>query len=660
MDNPKLAEAYAARQGGQPQRTVDICRAVLADEPDNREARSLLAVCFVEAGHIDRAGPLIEETVRAEPGNWRLQLNLSVLREAQGRMDDAMEAARSATERGSDRFESWGRLGDLAGRAGDFETAAEALSRALALKPDHVGVARLLAAAAYEAGKYDTASTALDMLEGTAPETTETLRLRMHVARRLGDNAAFIERAKVWLAAEPQSEEARASLAHGLAQQDDFHTAVEVYRPLVEGNSDNADHAATLAQYLLWSRDFDAAGALYERALSIDPRHSTAASGLARLNVYRGNLAEAASFARKAIEANPANVDGYSQLALATDMQLTDSELAGLRSLEGEASADSSHRAIALFTLGDVLHKRREHDSAFAAWENANALKHAEAGKSDSWRYDAADSEARFQRIAALDASMDAPAASAGHENPTPLFIVGMPRSGTTLLETALAAHSQVASGGELPVMPILLDRFMAWADASNWQGGPIPSPMLEEMRHAYLQQYTRYGIPAARYVTDKQPANVLGVGLIRRLFPDSPIIHIARDPVENGLSIFRNNFTKSWRYSTAMEDIGHYYGQYVRLMEHWRSAFGASMAEVRLEALAEDFENELRHLLEFAGLPWEEAVLRYFERDSTVTTLSSAQVRKAPSTSMVSSSAPYQNQLQPLRDALTKAGVPT
>jgi hypothetical protein len=145
---------------------------------------------------------------------------------------------------------------------------------------------------------------------------------------------------------------------------------------------------------------------------------------------------------------------------------------------------------------------------------------------------------------------------------------------------------------------------------------------------------------------------------LIRQLFPDAPVIHIRRNPLETGFSIYRKNFIKSWSFTTSLADIGHYYGQYARLMEHWHGVFGESLATVQYEQLVCDFEGELRRLLAYAGLEWDPNCLSYYQRDSMVITLSSAQVRKPPSRELISSTAPYLRALQPLKQALEEAGV--
>jgi len=658
MSDPSLDEAYAARRSGNVPAALEICRRILVADPTDHGAKSLAALCMAEAGDVDEARPLIEEAVSAEPANWRFLLNLSVLREIEGRLDDAVESAREAATLGSDQFETWGRLGQLCGKRGDLEGAAAALERALALKPDHPGLALLLAGAAYETGQYDLSASALDKFERVAPGRPEALRLRTHLARRRNDWDGFVEMASRWLAADPSAEEARVALAYGHSQRDDYHSAVEAYRPLAVANPENADHAATFARYLLWSRDFDGAEQFYRRALELRPDHAGAAAGLARLSNFRGRFGEAAELARKAIEADPVNADAYGQLLLADSTQFTEEDLARRLEVALDPGIEDESRAVAWFTIGDAYHRRREHDRAFEAWKRANELKQGASAQWANWRYEPQATEKFVDRLIAnfdkLPPRIQPPASGRS----TPIFIVGMPRSGTTLLDSALGGHIDISSGGELPSMPSLLTAFLEWADGTKWQGGPIPGPIVQQMRDSYLRQYADYGIETARFVTDKNPLNFLSVGLIRHVFPEAPVIHIRRNPLETGFSIFRNNFTKAWRFTNSLEHIGHYYGQYTRMMEHWTAVLGEGMSAVRYEELVGNFEGELRRLLSYIGLEWDPNCLAYFEREGVVITLSSAQVRKPPSKELMSSAAPYLDALQPLREELERAGV--
>jgi tetratricopeptide (TPR) repeat protein len=657
MDDASLSEAYAARRSGDVAATLEICRRILAADPTDRGARSLAGLCLAEGGDVDEGRPLIEEAVSVEPRNWRFLLNLSVLREVEGRIDNAIESAREATRVGPTQFETWGRLGELCGKKGDFEGASDALEKAVGLNPDHAGMALLLAAAAYETGRYDLSGSALDKFEKVAPGRPEALRLRTHLARKGNTSDAFVDAASRWLAADPAAEEARVALAYGHAQQDDFHAAAEVYRPLVAAKPKDADHAATFAQYLLWSRDFEAAEQFYGQALEARPGHAGAAAGLARLSIYKGKFREAVDFARKAIESDPINVDAYSQLALADDAQLSGEDLARLQTLAMDSGIDHERRAIAWFTLGEVYHRRHEHDRAFDAWKRANELKQGAATQWTDGRNDRHAIEKLVDRLIASFGKIP-PSILPEAQGPKPVFIVGMPRSGTTLLDSAMGGHADISSGGELPAMPSLLTRFFEWADAAQWQGGAIPDTIAQQIRDSYLRQYGDYRIETASFVTDKNPLNFLSVGLIRHLFPDAPVIHIRRNPLENGFSIYRRNFTKSWRFSTSLADIGHYYGEYARMMDHWDRVFGDGLATVEYERLVCDFEGELRRLLAYIGLEWDPNCLSYFRRESIVITLSSAQVRKPPSRELMSSTAPYLDALQPLREALEQAGV--
>jgi hypothetical protein len=242
-------------------------------------------------------------------------------------------------------------------------------------------------------------------------------------------------------------------------------------------------------------------------------------------------------------------------------------------------------------------------------------------------------------------------------EPSTPIFIVGMPRSGTTLLENALAAHPDAAGAGEVPALPFLLSELLT--ALANTRGPAKISPeFIAAARGTYFRQSAEFAGRAGAYVVDKQPTNFESVGLIRVLFPDAPIIHIRRNPMDTGLSIFRRNFTWQWPFAFDLASIGHFYGQYARLMAHWERGYAGAVAFVQYEDLVDNFEGELRRLLDFCGLPWSEKCLDYQDAERAVHTFSAVQVRKGASKSHRGSAGPYESHLQPLADALLSAGV--
>lgn len=654
MNDTTLEQAYAARQAGDDAQAEALCRQVLANDPSHRGARSLLAVCLAEAGDLAQASPMAVAVLEEEPGNWRFALNLSVIRQLAGDIIAATAWARDAAELAPQRYEPWGRLGDLLGQQGQFDEAVSVLEHALQLNPAHPGVAMLLAVAALENGDDELCALALAQFERAVPGHPEAMRLHTHLAQRSGDLEGYLDWAAKWLDADPAAEGARAALADAQAQGDDYHRAIETFRPLAQAHTDDAGHQATFARYLLWARDFDAAEQAYARALELQPDHADAAAGLARLKVYQGDLKEAEQLARQALAADPANVEASSQLVLATDGRISDEDLTALQDLAGDPDLPAGHKVIASFALGDAYHRRKERAAAFAAWQRGNETKRQNFTQKP---YDPGETEDLVHWLSASFADLPPRQAPSG-DGPTPIFVVGMPRSGTTLLDSALSAHGDISSGGELPAMPSHLRSFQSWAARSGWSGGPIPEQVRQTLRDTYLAEYETYGVSPARYVVDKQPPNFMSVGLIRHVFPEAPIIHIRRNAMETGFSIYRKNFTRAWPYSMSLEDIGHYYGQYDRIMAHWQAVAGEGLVTVRYETLVQDFEAEMRRLIDFVGLDWDDRCLSFHEQQSVVTTLSATQVRQGPSTDFLNSTQPYAEQLQPLRDALAQAGV--
>ncbi len=656
MTNSMLEQANAARLNGDDQTAIRLCRDVLAQSPENADAASLLGVSLAETGDVQSARPFIIRALETAPQNWRFILNYSVLLEREGDLAAARTEAESAAAIAPDRFECWGRLGDLAGKLEDYAAAADALDKALKIQPHPVLTLRL-AGAAYESGQYDRALTALDAFEKTAPGHPQALMLRTHIARRKNDWAGLAAAAEAALNAAPDDEAPRVALAYAHSQSGHFKKAVEVYRPLVEKTPAQATHFATLGKYLIWSRKLEEAAECFHKALALEPGHSAAAAGLARYLNFVGDFDEAAKYARQAVASDPNNAEAYAELALAAGSDLTDDEIAQLKRIGADERQGPKHRAMAYYSAGDALHQRKDRAGAFEAWAAANSLKHGIGEIDPTLRYDPARHEAFIDRIIRFFPTDIAPAPGAAG-GPVPIFIVGMPRSGTTLLDSAISAHPQVVSGGELPYMPFALNEFLVWADKSGWTGGPAPDELLDAFREGYLKDQRSYDVAQAAYITDKQPSNFLSVGLIRQAFPEARIIHIRRNPVEVGFSMYRRNFTSGWVFSNALDEIGHYYSEYARLTEHWRDTIGENFTFVQYEDLVRNFDTEIRRLVEFCGLDWDPACLEYYKQDRTVITFSAAQVRKPPSPEHLNSTAPYDAYLAPLRDALANRGV--
>jgi hypothetical protein len=310
-----------------------------------------------------------------------------------------------------------------------------------------------------------------------------------------------------------------------------------------------------------------------------------------------------------------------------------------------------------LFAKGDALHARKDHDAAFEAWAEANRIK-KERARAAGRGYDRQKQERKTDALIARFHSPARLSARPRAGGPVPIFIVGMPRSGTTLLESAICAHPDVDGAGEVPALPFYVDQFLDWSAQTGLGLEEVPAAEFESWRSGFLDQCRRFGWSGAPFLTDKQPTNYFSVGLIAALFPEARVIHIRRNPVETGFSIFRRHFSDQWPYATDLEDIAHQYREHARLLLHWTSAFGDRVTFIQYEDLVAAFEPELRRLLSFCGIGWHENCLNYHAQDRSVMTFSAGQVREGPSMARLSSTGPYREQLKPLANALDDFGV--
>lgn len=400
-----------------------------------------------------------------------------------------------------------------------------------------------------------------------------------------------------------------------------------------------------------------------EAALALAPRYVPALFNLANLHALRGRRDAALETYARVIDAGSDPRHPYHELALealarsaAIDPPATleDGRLARL-----DAAADVAReprvRANLLFTLGRSRDRLGDWDRAFDAFARGNRTLLRQAGR--GYRRDLAGRETEAL-IEAFPRSDDITATSASEAGPEPLFVCGMFRSGSTLVEQVLGTHPDVVAGGELNFLLRLAGERLAPFPASVATLDATRCAALAAEYRAHLA--TLYPESATRrYVTDKRPDNYPLIGLIKRLFPRAKIVHTTRHPLDNGLSIFMQHLVpRVAAYACDLGDIGHHYGQYRRLMAHWNALWPDDIFEVRYDELVREPEATLRGLFAFLGLPWDPRCLEFHTRDNTVRTASYLQVRRPLYREASGRWRHYVAHLQPLREALLAAGI--
>ncbi len=483
----------------------------------------------------------------------------------------------------------------------------------------------------------------------------------MQAAARLMQDGQLHEAVQVYrrlLAVQPRHADTWYNLGYLLRKLGSFAEALDAYaRALACGCPEpeqvHLNRAAILSGQL---QRYPEAAQELRQALRLRPGYPPALLNLGNLHEELGE-GEQALDAYRQLLASPSTPMGFRTQALARLLQLDqprmpdDPRLRSLYEACGNPGVDSDTQATGLFALAQAWDRLGSFDQAFALAEAGNRAAHANAS-----RYQPERTEQWFRRIAG--AFRDPIPLQNREARPDLLFICGMFRSGSTVLEQALACHPMVRTGGELEFLPrMIATRLAPFPEAIHI----VPESGLAELAQSYRQHCMRLFPQAAeyRYVSDKRPDNFLLVGLIKRLFPEARIIHTIRHPLDTGLSIFMHHLNPAgFDYAGRLEDIGHYYGQYARLMGHWHALYPDSIHDFDYDAFVADPESSMRALLDFLDLPWDPRCLHPERAENAVRTASYWQVRRPLHRQASGRWRHYQAQLTPLRQALAGSGI--
>jgi tetratricopeptide (TPR) repeat protein len=392
-----------------------------------------------------------------------------------------------------------------------------------------------------------------------------------------------------------------------------------------------------------------------QAALALNPGYVPALLNLANLREDFGQRAEASALYEKILALQP---NCYVALARYAGLQAVaradDPLIARLRAAVADPRASAADRADVGFALGKALDSCGAWDAAFVAYSAANRdSRHSAAPGAGVY-----DPAAHERLIDELVASFQPgqPTAARLPQATRPLFICGMFRSGSTLAEQILSAHSRVAAGGELAFLPSLVRTELAPFPATM---STVTQAQLDRLAAGYLDMLAKL-FPSGERVTDKRPDNFLYIGLIKRLFPGARLVHTVRNPLDNCLSIYFLHLDHSMGYALDLADIAHYYVQYRRLMAHWKTLYGADIFDLDYDVLVREPRPAIEKLTQFCGLEWEEACLSFEQAAGAVKTASVWQVRERLYQRSSGRWRNYAAQLAPLQTYLRKAGVET
>lgn len=563
-------------------------------------------------------------------------------REAQSLLADASRAdPRDA--------ETWCLLGAVNGELNLYDDAVACLEQAVRLVPGYADAQYNLAQATMHLGRYADAARAFEAFLRIHPGHVEALNTLGLALAASGMVRAAIERFQQALRIDRQHADAWYNLGNALWAFGSQADAVTALRESVHFRADVPARWIELGYFLLHSARLDEAQAAFDKARTLDPAQPDAVYGTAMVLERRGEISRAWELLRPLYESGTDELRFFQAAATVAKRVGLNAEIAARLELALEQGRIPPNGVMAArFVLAKLYEELGDYERAFPLFVAVKAA-------STTPDFDPADwlrRMAETREIFTARFFADAPRASVISERP--VFIVGMPRSGTTLAEQIVASHPMVFGAGELSTM----DEIVAWLDGQR-PGARYPrcleradSALLDAAASRYLAKLSALSADAP-HVTDKLPHNFIHLGLIALLFPGAHIVHCSRHPIDNCVSIFTNEFFAVHSYAVDLRRLGEHYRAYTQLMEHWRQVLPMPIFELRYENLVADPEGTTRQLLAFLGLPWDDQCLRFYELDRSVNTLSYDQVRRPLYRRSIQRWRHYERHLGPLIESL-------
>lgn len=615
-DTPEalFAVATAAHQSGKLSEAAVLYRRILATSRRYPDVLHQLGLIEHQSGAHEIAAGLIREAIALEPKQPPYHSNLAAALIETGDFAGAVAAAQRAVALLPGYAPAHANLGTAFLRSGNAAAGAQALRRAVALNPGNT-------IAQYWLG------------------------------RALQDQERFAEAAACYRAVitiAPRYADAHCNLCYVLTMLGDLTSAASHAREAIALSPDYADAHNNLGYALQALGDFKGAEASYVQALAHDPRYVAAYNNLGNLHKDLGNLAAAEGAYRQALAIQPDFARARFNLADLKTFRERDADVAALETQLASAAGTSPHAHYLHFAMAKALEDIGAYDEAFAQLQYGSALKRA------SLPYDEPKLLAYLDDMARLyDPPLLKRFAGGGDPSAAPIFIVGMPRAGTTLVEQILASHGEVLGGGERLDFDAAMAAVLPPASAAERSAGLDPA-RLQALGAAYRARLPALA-PGQTRITDKLPANFMHLGLIHLALPGAKIIHVLRDPADTCVSCYSKLFDVGQEFTYNLPELGRYYVAYRRLMDHWRAVLPGTIHEISYEALVADMEGEARRLLDYCGLDWDPACLAFHENARPVQTASATQVRKPLYASSVGRWKRYERHLGPLLTELAK-----
>ena len=645
-----LEDAQKLIQGQQFPSAIEVLQILLISNPDEPEALYMNAVCLRYTQQHEAALASLSHLKSVQPEHGRAHQEEGYNQRALGNKEKALKAFDRACFYNPALEASYharinihiernepARLTHVQGQ----------LKELLALPKPLIAVVDLISM-----GKLLRAEELCRQFLKKVPHNFEAMRLLADVGMRLGilEDAELLLHSASLLA--PDNIRIHIDYIQILRKRQKHLAAQEQARLLLEREPSNPQFQSLYAVQCMQSGRFDDALATFDDILKVLPNDPITLTSQGHALKTKGESERAITSYQQAIVAYPRHGEAYFSLANLKTYRFDDKEMAQMLALQQDDNLSFMERVHLCFALGKAFEDNKDAQQSFTFYEQGNHLK-----KSQS-RYNANQitKELALQQEH-LTAKLLTEKNNFGHSSADPIFIVGMPRAGSTLIEQILSSHSQVDGTLELPNIPSLAQRLRRHVFNGEIPGYPQVLEFLDQEKLAQLGEEfikdTRIHRQGAPLFIDKMPNNFRHIGLIKLMLPNAKIIDARRNPLDCCFSVFKQLFAEGQEFSYSLADIGQYYRDYVALMDHWDKVLPDFVLRVHNEDVIENLESEVRRLLEFCGLPFEQACMDFHKTERNVRTPSSEQVRRPVNSSGVGQWRKYSPFLGALKQSL-------
>jgi tetratricopeptide (TPR) repeat protein len=634
-----------------PAMAAEQARAILEAVPRHAETTLVLATALRRAEDPDQALRTIDPLSRAFPQSAPIQLEHGLILARLGQTQAAIAAFKRAVAADPGLAEAWRGLADALELTGDA-TGADA-ARARQIQAGVHDPVLMAAAAALVEGKLAVAEHTLRDYLKERPTEVAGLRMLAEVGARLGRNEDAERLLTHCLELAPGFDAARHNLATVLLRQNKTSQALGEIERLAAKEPRNPGYANLHAAILARLGEYEAAIALYTPMLADYPAQPKGWMSYGHALKTVGRQADSVAAYRRALALTPGLGEAWWSLANLKTVQFDAADLEAMEAQLAVPVLTDDDRLHLHYSLGKALEDAGRYAESFAHYDQGAALRRGQLN------YDPEENAAETARTKAVfTPDFLAARAGQGSEAPDPIFIVGLPRSGSTLIEQILASHSQVEGTMELPDLIVMARRLGGKTPHRPDSAYPevladLSPDTLRDLGEEFLER-TRVQRKTGRPLfIDKMPNNFAHVGFIHLILPNAKIIDARRHPLGCCFSGFKQHFARGQGFSYGLSDIGRYYADYVALMAHFDAVLPGRVHRVIYEAMVEDPEAQIRALLDYCGLAFEDSCLNFHQNDRAVRTASSEQVRRPIFKDAVEHWQNYESWLGPLKDAL-------